>query len=327
MATLAIIGAGLTGLTAAHQLGECAKVTLFDKSRGTSGRMATRRAAPYAFDHGAQFFKIRSDAFGAFVDPMIRDGVVGRWDARFVEVEDTRIVKRRQWGAEFPHYVGMPGMNAMGKYLAQGLDVRLGTRIQSMQQTDNRWALYDEQGALQGLYDWVVSTVPAQQAAELLPASLPFYSTVSAIHLQSCFSLMLGFEHPIDMAFDAALVRERDISWISVNSSKPGRNSAFSLLVHSSNQWADQHLEDNRDDVMEYLCRQTSEVIGCDVRQAGHLALHGWRFANIERQSGPTHFLCAAQRVGVSGDWLIQGRVEAAFKSGSDLAEALKREL
>ena len=47
-------------------------------------------------------------------------------------------------------------------------------------------------------------------------------------------------------------------------------------------------------------------------------------YANISKQTGATHFLHADQRVGLCGDWLVQGRVEAAFKSGRALADSLK---
>ncbi len=323
MINIAIIGAGLAGLTAAHRLKRCAEVTLFEKSRGVSGRLSTRRADPYAFDHGAQFFKVRSNAFRACIDPMLREGTVQRWDARFVEIDGTTIVKRRQWDEEFPHYVGVPGMSAIGKHLSQDLDIRLDTRVLSAQRTRDRWTLLNDQGISLGTYDWVISSVPARQAFDLLPPSLPFHSALSAPHMRGCFALMLGFDCPVSVEFDAALVRGRDISWISLNSSKPGRNRACCLLVHSTNEWADEHIEGDREWAMDYLCAQTSDVIGLDVGKAPHKALHAWRFANIERQAGPTHFISPDQQVGACGDWLIQGRVEAAFTSGLAMADSL----
>ena len=59
MLNIAIIGAGLSGLTAANILREHANVTVFDKAKGPSGRLATRRADPYSFDHGCQFFSAK----------------------------------------------------------------------------------------------------------------------------------------------------------------------------------------------------------------------------------------------------------------------------
>ena len=54
MTKIAIIGAGMSGLSAAHLLNNYAEVTLFEKARGVSGRMSTRCAKLYFFDHGTQ---------------------------------------------------------------------------------------------------------------------------------------------------------------------------------------------------------------------------------------------------------------------------------
>ncbi|MEM7652453.1 MAG: FAD-dependent oxidoreductase, partial [Pseudomonadota bacterium] len=60
----AIIGAGISGLAAADRLRLSGhSVTLFDKSRGVGGRMATRRSDHGSFDHGAQYFTVRDGRF------------------------------------------------------------------------------------------------------------------------------------------------------------------------------------------------------------------------------------------------------------------------
>ena len=69
--------------------------------------------------------------------------------------------------------------------------------------------------------DWVLSTLPAQQAFDLLPPTLPSVRRLPQAQMRGCFSFMLGFGDALPIEFDAALVRERDISWISLNSSKP----------------------------------------------------------------------------------------------------------
>jgi predicted NAD/FAD-dependent oxidoreductase len=58
---LAIIGAGMAGLAAAHWLRRerpDIEVLIFEKSRGVGGRTATRRVQGAVFDHGAQYIKV-----------------------------------------------------------------------------------------------------------------------------------------------------------------------------------------------------------------------------------------------------------------------------
>ena len=48
---IAILGAGISGLTLASEIKACSpqtEITVFEKSRGLAGRMATRRADPFA---------------------------------------------------------------------------------------------------------------------------------------------------------------------------------------------------------------------------------------------------------------------------------------
>lgn len=64
MKQIAIVGAGTAGLAAAQRLRKPDLViTLFDKSRGLGGRMATRRIEDLQFDHGAQYFTAKGPRF------------------------------------------------------------------------------------------------------------------------------------------------------------------------------------------------------------------------------------------------------------------------
>ena len=60
---LAIVGTGMSGLACADGLGQNFEISLFDKSRGLSGRLSTRRGESHAFDHGAQYFRSGTKLF------------------------------------------------------------------------------------------------------------------------------------------------------------------------------------------------------------------------------------------------------------------------
>lgn len=324
MTNIAIIGAGLSGLTLATYLQTNANVHLFEKSRGVGGRLATRRAEPYQFDHGAQFFTVKTDAFRCFIQPMLSQGIIKPWPAKFVEISERTICHRRVWQDHPEHYVGVPTMNAMAKYLSKNLTITHDTRVQSVVKDKQRWCLINQENESLGYYDWVISTVPAQQALELLPDDCDFYQQLNSVNMQACFSLMLGFENDLCLDFDAALVRNEDVSWLSINSNKPHRNTAFSLLINSTNQWANKHIDDDKQKVLSYLIQQASQIIQRDLNQANHQAIHAWRYANIAKQSSnQPYFIDENRQLAVAGDWLIQGRVEAAFTSGANLAQHL----
>ena len=323
MTKIAIIGAGISGLTAASILQDYAHITLFEKSLGPGGRMATRNADPYYFDHGAQFFKARTEEFQSFIQPMIDQGVIARWDARFVEIVNGEINFSSQWTDEFPHYVGVPGMNAIGRHLAREQQVHYSHQVTTLKR-ETRWLLHTNQQKSQEQFDWVISTLPAQQTYQLLPECIPFKQSINTQSMKACFSLMLGFDRPLELGFDAALVRGHDISWISMNSSKPGRTAPFCILVHSSNDWANKHLHDDKDAVLKYLHEQTSSILDINITDANHKVIHGWMYANVDKQAGDGFLIDKEQHIAACGDWLTHGRVEAAFLSAYQLANRMK---
>ncbi|WP_353269465.1 NAD(P)-binding protein [Gemmatimonas sp.] len=101
---IAIIGTGLAELSAARALAAReVPVRLFDKGRAPGGRLATRRAeldgVKLQFDHGAQYLRAEGAGFAAALDAA---GARPRQD-------DAR-------------RVGVPGMSALARALATGLD-------------------------------------------------------------------------------------------------------------------------------------------------------------------------------------------------------------
>ena len=322
MAAVAVIGAGLSGLVAARKLAQVHEVVVFEKSRGVGGRLATRRAGSFEFDHGAQFFTAQTTAFRRFLQPLIEAGSVADWPARLSELRRGQVVESRQWGSDFPHYVGTPAMNAFGKALASGLDVRLETAITSLRRKGAHWQLVGEAQRPLGEFDWVIVTAPAAQAADLLaPTSLA--SVAARVRMQACYALLLGFDEAVDLPWQAALVHEADISWISVNNSKPGRPPSSSLVVHSTNAWAEAHADDDLEAVRRHLLDECGEVTGIDTVSAAFVDVHRWRYANVERQEGDLYALDSDQQLAACGDWFVRGRVEGAFSSADALATRL----
>ena len=55
---IAVIGAGITGLTLAQLLQGKFDVLLYEKSWRPGGRMSTRHSDEFQFDHGTQYFSI-----------------------------------------------------------------------------------------------------------------------------------------------------------------------------------------------------------------------------------------------------------------------------
>ena len=321
--SIAIIGAGLSGLTVFHKLKNAADITIFEKSTKVGGRISARVNGNFEFDHGAQFFTAKDKNFRSFLEPFIEREVVKQWNARFAEINGSQIEFQSKWGSEFPHYIGAPAMNSFLDSLSHNARIIFEKKVEGIKLHDDLWELYDNDHNSLGCYDWVISAVPAPQTNEIFPRDFNFWDILSKIKMSSCFSLMVGFREPIELGFDAAIVNNSDISWISLNSSKPDRMGNPSVLVHSSNKWADKNIDIEPEKASHHLLDTLSNTIDLPFDNLAFKDLKFWRYANVSKQNNNQIFLDVANRLGACGDWCIKGRVEAAFQSGEIIAKEL----
>lgn len=321
---IAIVGAGLSGLTLARSLQDIANVTVYEKARGVGGRMSTRRVGGYTFDHGAQYFTARTPAFQKTLEPLLEQGLLRPWHPRYVRFKGTKRLSHDE-GNQDIRYVGSPGINSLAKYLAQHVTVRLKTKVCTLTK-DRQWHLLGENGQKIGQADWVLFTAPSPQTLALLPEETSFQSALACVDMAPCFALMLGFSSSIDLGFEAAHITDSDLSWIAVNNHKQGsRQAPFTLVVHASQDYSQNHLEEDLDQVKQHLCQETAKLLGLETEKADYCAVHRWRYAQNKGKVPNTVFLDEALNIGACGDWSLGGRVEGAFTAASLLSTHLKK--
>ena len=322
MKSIAIIGAGISGLSLARRIQSQFSYQLFEKSPAPGGRVASRMIANQHFDHGAQFFTARSPQFKRYLQSLIDAGSVADWQARFVEMDGNAINASRDWDDEYPHYVGVPDMAAIGRAMAHQQPVHFNTEIVGLKRQENSWYLQDREGQNHGPYDWVALTLPAPQTLALLPETFSDYNAIADIRMKACYALMLSLKADPGLPFEAALVKNADISWVSVNSSKPGRQG-HSLLIHASNDWAEKYLDEDIESVKKQMVDTVVAVTGLDPQLIDASEVKRWVYANLPKQTQPPFYIDTALQIAACGDWCIKGRVEAAFNSGYKLGHKL----
>lgn len=327
MRRVAVIGAGLSGIVLANELAQHANVTVFEKARGLGGRMSTRRAEPYTFDHGAQYFTARTKAFQEYLRPLIEKGDVAIWTPRHVGLDAASGLAKKDVVDETVRFVGVPGMNSVVKSLAKSCEARVSTRIEQLRSVPSGWELYDDAGDCLGEFGWVVTSTPPAQAAVLLPKTFRYFERCEATDIKPCFVLMLGLEQPLALDFDCASVQNSDVSWLAVNSSKPNRPERFSLLVHASKEYSIRHIDDEAEAVLMHLKNVVGSLLGHDMTAAAYQSLHRWRYAQSEPLTHREILIDSNLKLAACGDWCVEGRVEGAFTSAFELADKMKQEL
>jgi len=321
---IAIIGAGMSGLIAAHQLKNLSDVRLFEKSRGVGGRMSTRYAGAYEFDHGAQYFTARDPRFQSAVELAIEQGVVAPWEGRAFYLKD----EGRVLDTGGDRFVATPRMNSWPKALAQGLDISLEARVSRLSKSDNQWTLHFEDGAQQVGFDYVICAVPSVQAIDLLPDDFSEMAALKRAKMDTCFALMVGFEGIYDLGWDSLRTSHGPAAWLAVNSDKPGRNKSMTtLIVHSAPEWSNRYAQADREWVRTEMEASAKEICGKNTSAASHLNLHRWLYASSSVSPAQAILRDPGTGLVACGDWCSGGRVEGAYLSGLAAAAAISRSL
>lgn len=314
---IAVIGAGLAGLACATRLQSAGlRVAVFDKSRGPAGRMSTRRGDGWQCDHGAQYFTARDPRFCAEVARWQAAGCAAPWPMRL-----------RVFGDEVAHasdiplqrFVGVPRMTAPARHLASKLPLDLQITINAIEADGHGWRLRcTEHGWLPERFGGVVLAVPAPQAVPLLTPAAPELARLAAgARMRASWALMLRYDAPVALDFDAAFVNRGPLRWVARDSSKPGRGGRETWLLHATAEWSEARLELAPDIVEHELLAAFGEL---GAPPPAEWTAHRWRYADSDP---PLDLGCvwdAGRRIGLAGDWLNGGKVEGAWLSGHDLA-------
>ncbi|MGC6329056.1 NAD(P)/FAD-dependent oxidoreductase [Rhizorhabdus sp. FW153] len=309
MKRVAIVGAGIAGLACAKKLQERgSEVVLFDKGRGTGGRMSSRRVntsqGAASFDHGAQYFTVREAAFLDEVRHWQKAGLAEPW---------------AEAGADA--WVGVPTMNAPLKHLAEHLDVRHLHHVDGlMHGRDGWWVKVGPEKF--GPFDAAIIAVPAEQAAALVGLhDIAMATHAMMARSQPCWTAMIAFGDRLSI--DGDHLRNRGlISWAARNSAKPGRDGPESWVVQAGGNWSARNVEMEAPIVAGVLLDALVAEAKTAAPEILSIAAHRWRFA-MTRGADQGSLWNARLQLGACGDWLLGPRVEFAWLSGRSLADMM----
>lgn len=324
---IAIIGAGLSGIFLAQNLQHLCDVKIFEKSRGCGGRMSTRYAGNFVFDHGAQFFTAESEGFKKFLKPFVETKVICQWQGEVISFDSKKVVTARN---EENYWVASPNMNSLCKKMADGLDISLNTEIAPICYKDSdEWHLKDKNGNHLGVYDFVISTAPTPQTKNLFDAQVNFGSKMEEVKIMPSFATMIGFNQELNLDWIFAHVKDdvKDgpIKSISFNSTKPGRDKNVScFVIQSADLWTIEHLEDDVLNVEKVLVKKFEDLTGILCEKADYISTHRWRYASVDNVKKFEPFFDDKLKLAATGDWVFGSKIEDVWLAAEKLSQLIK---
>lgn len=311
-----VVGAGMTGLTAARELELLGwRVIVVDKGRAVGGRMATRTIGNAVFDHGAQHISVRTEPFAREMSQLVDRSTAQIWLRTPSSTHPERGVEAR--------YVGVGGMRRIPEALASDLDVRTGITVDRLMVVDGvvtAFAGHDEVARAKSL----ILTPPVPQTLGLLANSGltadPRLAAIESTEYDATLAVMAALDEPSGLADGHLALPEGPVAWIADNQHK-GVSATPAITIHSSAQFAASRLD-----------REPVEWLGELLNAAGphhrgnvvESVPHRWRYAQprINRDDGAL-LIKADVPVVLAGEVFAGARVEGAYTSGRAAARLL----
>ncbi|GIK30351.1 MAG: FAD-dependent oxidoreductase [Chloroflexi bacterium] len=320
-----VIGAGMSGLMAAHVLTRAGRsVTLLDKGRSVGGRLATRRIGESLADHGAQFFTVRDPAFETFVTAWRERGLAYVWAHGWSRssLDDARRADGH------PRYAFKGGMGRLAATLAEGFtaDIRVNVQVASVTAGKHGWRVVDTSGA-EYKARALVMTPPAPQSLKLLQdggtsLDCTTHEALSRIDYAPCLCGLILLDKPAQLPEPGAIQRPgHRVSWLADNRRK-GVSTQPVLTLQTGPAFSREHFNSSDADIFALLEEEWRPYArGCRVVEA---QVKRWQYSlpitgyHERSLAAPTPFPLI-----FAGDAFGGPRVEGAALSGLDAGQRI----
>lgn len=323
---VAVVGAGVSGLAAAGKLVENGRrVLVLDKSRGVSGRVATRRWEATRVDHGAQFFTVRTRDFETRVGQWLDAGVCFRWSKGFHQFANGQLTPPSGTEA-FPRYACRDGMSAIGKALAAGVPVQLNSKVTLVARENGLWRICCEDG-----YDVFANTLlltpPAPQSLALIDQDVKlaennFIESLSSVRYSPCLCVAAEYQAAEPHWKGVQFQNDPVLSWAGNDSSRRGSaacsSGSFVIILHAEAAFSERWQDGNLEEAGLRMLARAAETLGNWLATPQRYFIHRWRYAQVTSGYSETPFLKtqADPPAYAVGDAFMGARIEGAYLSG-----------
>lgn len=327
----AIIGAGISGLTLAKSLQQQGySVAVFEKARGTGGRLSSKRVAIdrsitdaqqtyMAFDLGCVSISAQTEEFNQQLKQWQEEGIVSPWWQESSVLGDGRI-----------HYVGTPRNSALTRYLSSGIKCHFSTRIHKLEQVNEQgediWLLLSaeeheldvtDKNTLIAKAKNVILATPPAQAYDLLPKDSVLRKALESVDVAPQWVMGIEAEEiPLELP-ELNILDHKVLYSISRETLKPERATSDNniLQIQATAEWTDNHLDLSQEQVSQLLTEELAQYLlhKFDHQlKVVHSYSHRWLYSRIINKISTTDaylvdgYLFDSAGLGLIGDYFQQ---------------------
>lgn len=359
MEDVVVIGAGLSGLTAARQLHRSGyRVLVVDKSRGLGGRLATRRLTrplgTTVIDHGCRYLEPFNDAFLSPIATLLAEGVLQPWQPETFSLAAAGSLTSTNPGTL---YVAPQGISAVAKAIAPGLTIARQWRASTLTPTPQGWCIAGESLGAGGQGSSksdqpnsiearaVVVAIPAPQVAALIEAAAQQHGELremqqqlETVAFEAVITAIAGYSPDQSPRLSAQntpggwLVtgnHHPTLRWVALDSSKRTDSKEPVVVVHSSAAFAASNIDrSDLEQVGKDLMESAAENLDPWLKTPDWMQVHRWRYGFVSKPlNSPLLSSSALPNLVGCGDWCGGGNAEGAIASGHQAARLIAQAL
>jgi predicted NAD/FAD-dependent oxidoreductase len=149
----------------------------------------------------------------------------------------------------------------------------------------------------------------------------PLVAALAPVQMAPCLTLMAAVTAP------APFVTRQDpddpLAWIAQNSSKPGRPQTDATLwvAQAGEAFSHAHIEQDAKAIADAMLPLLCDRLGVAQDRVTQATAHRWRYARVTQALGMPFLRSPDAALHLGGDWCIGARVEAAWDSGTAIAD------
>ena len=321
MNPIAVVGAGIAGVSAARKLTEGgAKVEVFDRASRPGGRMSSREQRGLCFDFGAPYLSAHTKRSKKLIKEWEQKGWIEKWNPVSMALPSRERLDTSDW------YVGSPSMGSIVRNLAKGIKIRKRTEIVKIEGEPGNFYLQTAKEESKGPFQSVLLCCHAMRTAELLEPSTELGKLASGVEEYPRFACLVAFEDEVILEFEAATIEDAPLSFASRENSKPGREDNESWVLYGSREWSRSHRDAPPESLLDPILEAFTELGYQELPEVTYARVHRWRCSQSDQPLNLPYRFDRAAGIGIAGDWCANGSVDGAYWSGHDLAEAVLKE-
>ena len=304
-----IIGAGAAGLTCAKQLLRNGfEVSIFEKSRGLGGRIATRRIENGIFNHGAS----RIPDFRNFNNLPIN----------LKDLLETAL-KKKILIPQGNYCTSFASMKTFTSYLSKGIDIQKNSEVIAIKRLNpGIELLFNNTSKIELKDDFLVFAIPQPQVLNLIKNDFQeIFDLVQPAKMYPSISGLFGFNESVSL--NRSFIENDHIFGFHENS-RIGQNLKLDCwTIHSKKPYGIKFSHLSKAQIRRQLFKEFAQLTSSNLPQPIYADGHRWLYGFTEKALCKNYVFHQQDKIGICGDWCRGASVLDASISGTLLADKI----